>query len=219
MRWGAVALTGFVLGFLFAQANFPKPEGQLVKATVIRVIDGDTIEVRIGQGSPVRVRIIGYDSPEKDEPFGDTATKFLKALLEGRDVLLESDVQALDRYGRRLYHVWLPQVLVGELMLLSGLGQLMTIPPNVRHSDFYQRVQTQARSVGLGIWSVPFPTGKQERATQGRATQEGSDIVYITRTGSKFHRAGCRYLRYSAIPIKRSEAIAQGYSPCSVCRP
>jgi len=41
-------------------------------------------------------------------------------------------------------HVWLPQVLVGELMLLSGLGQIMTIPPNVRHSDYYQRVQTAA---------------------------------------------------------------------------
>ena len=109
-------------------------------------------------------------------------------------------------------------------MLLSGLGQIMTIPPNVRHSDYYQRVQTAARSVGLGIWAVPFLTGRetqerQERATQGRATQEGSDFVYITRTGTKFYRAGCRYLRYSAILIKRSEAIARGYAPCKVCRP
>jgi len=152
MRWVAVALTGFVLGFLSAQANFPQPQGQLVKATVIRVIDGDTIEVRIGQGSPVRVRIIGYDSPEKDEPFGDRATKFLKALIEGREVLLESDVQALDRYGRRLYHVWLSQTLLSELMLLAGLGRQMTIPPNVKHVDFLTQVQKQGREIGLGIW-------------------------------------------------------------------
>jgi endonuclease YncB( thermonuclease family) len=97
------------------------------------------------------VRIIGYDSPEPNQPFGDKASLYLKTLLEGREVILESDVQATDKYGRRLYHVWLPQVLVGELMLLSGLGQIMTIPPNVRHSDYYQRVQTAARSVGLGI--------------------------------------------------------------------
>jgi len=153
MRWVAVGLTGFLLGLLFAQVNFPKPEGQLIKATVVRVIDGDTFEVRIGQGSPVRVRVIGYDSPEKDEPFGDTATKFVKALLEGREVLLESDVQALDRYGRRLYHVWLQPTLLSELMLLTGLGQQMTIPPNVKHVDFLTQAQKNGREIGLGIWS------------------------------------------------------------------
>ena len=152
MRWVAAGLTGFLLGIVVAQANFPKPEGQLVKATVVRVIDGDTIEVRIGQGSPVRVRVIGYDSPERDAPFGDTATKFLKALIEGREVLLESDVQALDRYGRRLYHVWLQPTLLSELMLLTGLGRQMTIPPNVRHLDFLTKAQKQGREIGLGIW-------------------------------------------------------------------
>ncbi len=152
MRWVAAGLTGFLLGIVVAQANFPKPEGQLVKATVVRVIDGDTIEVRIGQGSPVRVRVIGYDSPERDAPFGDTATKFLKALIEGRDVLLEGDVQALDRYGRRLYHVWLQQTLLSELMLLTGLGRQMTIPPNVRHVDFLTKAQRLGREIGLGVW-------------------------------------------------------------------
>ena len=44
-------------------------------------------------------------------------------------------------------------------------------------------------------------------------------IVYITKTGSKYHRAGCRYLSQSCIPIKLSDAIAQGYTPCSVCNP
>jgi hypothetical protein len=43
--------------------------------------------------------------------------------------------------------------------------------------------------------------------------------VYITRTGSKYHRAGCRYLSHSAIPIRLSVAKARGYTPCSVCDP
>jgi len=46
-----------------------------------------------------------------------------------------------------------------------------------------------------------------------------SDTVYITRTGTKYHRLGCRYLSKSCIPISRSAAIAQGYTPCSVCKP
>jgi hypothetical protein len=41
--------------------------------------------------------------------------------------------------------------------------------------------------------------------------------VYITRTGAKYHVAGCQYLRRSQIPISRENAQAQGYSPCSVC--
>lgn len=43
--------------------------------------------------------------------------------------------------------------------------------------------------------------------------------VYITRTGSKYHRSGCRYLSRSKISISRSNAISSGYTPCSVCRP
>jgi len=44
------------------------------------------------------------------------------------------------------------------------------------------------------------------------------DTVYVTRTGAKYHRAGCRYLSKSMIPIPLKEA-AQRYAPCSVCRP
>lgn len=43
--------------------------------------------------------------------------------------------------------------------------------------------------------------------------------VYITRTGHKFHRPTCRYLRYSAYAMSREEAEARGYTPCKVCRP
>ena len=43
--------------------------------------------------------------------------------------------------------------------------------------------------------------------------------VYITRTGAKYHRAGCLYLSRSQIPISRKDAIAQDYEPCSRCNP
>lgn len=54
-------------------------------------------------------------------------------------------------------------------------------------------------------------------------TQVNSDkqniTVYITKTGKKYHRAGCRYLSRSQIPISLKEAEAEGYQPCSVCNP
>ena len=44
-------------------------------------------------------------------------------------------------------------------------------------------------------------------------------IVYITDTGSKYHRSSCSYVRQSKIQIDESKAIRQGYTPCSRCNP
>lgn len=49
--------------------------------------------------------------------------------------------------------------------------------------------------------------------------QPKEDTVYITRTGSKYHRATCRYLAKSKIKISKKEAVKGGYTACSVCRP
>jgi uncharacterized protein YceK len=57
----------------------------------------------------------------------------------------------------------------------------------------------------------------QQYPTTQQTTQ--MDIVYITKFGKRYHRAGCRYLQQSNIPISRSDAIARGYAPCEVCRP
>jgi hypothetical protein len=46
-----------------------------------------------------------------------------------------------------------------------------------------------------------------------------STTVYITKTGEKYHRSGCRYLSASKIAISLADAKARGYTPCSVCDP
>lgn len=51
-----------------------------------------------------------------------------------------------------------------------------------------------------------------------RTTRETQDcVVYVTRTGHRYHRAGCRYLRYSSFRTTRARAIAAGLTPCKVC--
>ena len=52
-----------------------------------------------------------------------------------------------------------------------------------------------------------------------RTKAKKSYTVYITRTGHKYHRSGCRYLRRSKFAISLSNAIKEGYTPCSVCCP
>ena len=46
-----------------------------------------------------------------------------------------------------------------------------------------------------------------------------AQTVFVTKTGSKYHNDGCRYLSQSKISIDLSAAIAKGYGPCSVCKP
>lgn len=65
---------------------------------------------------------------------------------------------------------------------------------------------------GDGEYSPP-PSVEEPPAAPEPATQ----VVHITRTGHKYHLAGCRYLSRSDIPISLSDAIAQGYEPCKIC--
>ena len=52
------------------------------------------------------------------------------------------------------------------------------------------------------------------------AKEENKDpYVYITKTGKKYHRETCSYLKKSKIKIRLSEAKRLGYTPCSSCKP
>jgi hypothetical protein len=55
--------------------------------------------------------------------------------------------------------------------------------------------------------------------TSAQSSAPQTLTVYITNTGSKYHRSGCRYLSQSSIPLTLSEAKSRGNTPCSVCKP
>jgi hypothetical protein len=67
------------------------------------------------------------------------------------------------------------------------------------------------------LWPVVLPVVGQQgiRAQSDQQTQ----TVYITRTGKKYHRDGCRYLASSKIPVSLKDAKARGYTACKVCHP
>ncbi len=56
-------------------------------------------------------------------------------------------------------------------------------------------------------------------AAQTVAAVKVDSTVYITKSGAKFHAAGCRYLKKSKTAIRRSQAIKRGYTACKVCKP
>ena len=129
-------------------------------ATVVRVVDGDTVVVRIGSRQET-VRLIGVDTPETVhptigvEPGGPEASAFTRRMLPpGTRVTLELDVQERDRYGRLLAYLYLPDGrMLNEELLRQGMAQLMTVPPNVRYVERFTQLQREAREAGRGLWA------------------------------------------------------------------
>ncbi|HEX2239608.1 MAG TPA: thermonuclease family protein [Actinomycetota bacterium] len=125
---------------------------------VLRVIDGDTIEVSRG-GRTVDVRLIGIDTPETVHPsvgvecYGPQASQFTTRQLEGRRVVLEFDVERADRYGRALAYVWLDGRLFNQTLVRAGFAQVTTYPPNVEYVARFLAAQRAARASGRGLWS------------------------------------------------------------------
>ncbi len=141
------------------------PVSDLQQAQVVRVIDGDTIEVSIG-GETYKVRYIGIDTPETKDPrksvewMGPEAAAKNEELVGGRMVSLEKDVSETDRYGRLLRYVWDGDLMVNADLVWLGCAQVSTYPPDVKYADCFLELQRDARDAGrmCGLLSTPSPT-------------------------------------------------------------
>lgn len=135
---------------------------QSATAYVVRVIDGDTIEVKVS-GRQEDVRLIGIDTPETKKPgtpiqcFGPRASRFTHGLLEGKRVHLVLGAERRDIYGRLLAYVHLGQRFVNAILIRRGLARTLTIPPNDRYAPLFRRVEMKAARAGRGLWSVCRP--------------------------------------------------------------
>ncbi len=131
-------------------------------AFVTRVVDGDTIEVRIG-GRTEDVRYIGVDTPETVKPdtpvqcFGPRASAFDHRLVEGRKVRLVFGVERRDVYGRLLAYVHLSRRFVNAILVQRGLARSLTIPPNDRFAPLFRRLELRAARAGRGLWGACPP--------------------------------------------------------------
>jgi micrococcal nuclease len=157
-----VALAGCGAGGAGGDSAGPAP-GSVLRAHVTRVVDGDTIEVRLPGGGEEDVRYIGVDTPETVKPgtpvqcFGPAASAFNHALVEGRDVRLVVGPEARDVYGRLLAWVHLGRRFVNAELLRRGLARTLAIPPNTRYAARFSRIQKAAARGGRGLWGACVP--------------------------------------------------------------
>ncbi len=212
----------------------PFPDGT-TPATVLRVVDGDTIEVEI-EGETYKVRYIGIDTPETVDPrrpvgcFGEEASAANKALVEGLIVGLEGDVSDTDRFGRLLRYVWLnDSEMVNAILVREGYAQSSAYPPDVRHQELFDGLEAAAREAGRGLWGpvcletpTPPPAGSP---AEGACEYSGTSEAVIkgnisTSSGEKiYHVPGGGFYEQTVIDeaagerwfCTESEAIAAGW--------
>ncbi len=143
----------------------PVAAAHSVHARVTRVIDGDTLKVRLAGGQTITVRLIGIDTPETRKPGtpvecgGPDATARMKKLAlrrgVGRTVTLTTDPtqDSLDRYGRVLAYVKTGGADLGRSMIASGWAMTYVFERDFGRVSTYRRAQASAKGKpGRGVW-------------------------------------------------------------------
>lgn len=128
--------------------------GQPIK--VVRVIDGDTVELINGE----KLRYIGIDTPEEfDERkpvqcFAVEATRRNRELVENQIITFQKDVSTTDKYGRWLGFVYLGDgTLVNQKLVEEGYAFAYDYPPDISKSVEFRTSEVYAREHKLGLWS------------------------------------------------------------------
>lgn len=123
-----------------------------VRAGVLRVIDGDSLEVDLG-GERTELRLVGINAPEGDECHGDTSRATLEAIVESAGLTIDvaPGDEATDQFGRLLGYVSVQGVDINAL--LAATGNALALQSGHPRQDRYLELSEAAFVDGTGMWS------------------------------------------------------------------
>jgi len=158
MRWRLLVCAWLWLAVSAAAAPPPAPQA----AVVTRVVDGDTVHVRVDTRD-LTVRLIGVDTPElhvaddpaaAPQPFAREASAFTRARLAGHAVRLEFESDdRLDRFGRTLAYVFLADgTFFNRELIRGGYARAYGRFP-FRFREQFLADEVAARQAGRGLWA------------------------------------------------------------------
>jgi micrococcal nuclease len=119
---------------------------------VTRVVDGDTIHVKInGNDKDETIRLLGINTPEKKKAYYDKAKNFLINGIENRSVELLIDGDDKDRYGRSLRYVFYENRLINVEIVERGFATTFMLN-KLKFKDKFVTGEKFARDNGIGLW-------------------------------------------------------------------
>ncbi len=137
----------FFLFSLFLIASCAKTSNECIRAE--RIIDGDTLIASTGE----TIRLIGIDAPERAKPYSKMAAEALGSFVEFKCLKLEKDIVETDKYSRQLRYVYADNLFVNELLVSNGLAKTLSIEPDTRYKEQFEKAEAYAKSNNLGMWA------------------------------------------------------------------
>jgi micrococcal nuclease len=206
-------------------AQAPALVGQTFEATVVRIADGDSVEiVRAGEKARLRVRLEGVDAPELGEVFSREAQDFLRRLALDRRVSVSG--RDVDRYGRLVARVALSGQDLSFALVTAGLACQRFATDAVLAA-----AESRARASGAGFWSANVTTRPQCVARSRGASAASpapappgvaspSAQVRGNVSSGLYHRASCPNFRCrncTRVFASPRAAEAAGFKPAADC--
>lgn len=219
------------------------PKGS-VKATVERVVDGDTMKLKLDKTKEVvTLRLLLVDTPESvkkgvdPQPYSIEASNFAKNTLKAGDtVYIEYDEgDKTDKYDRHLGYLWYYSndnsnwQMFNETLISQGYARVGYIYSQKRHLDEFYKAQDYAKSNKLNIWSVDgYVTDRgydvdaynSNKNTSSNSSSSSSNIVYAnggSSSSNKYHSTKDAHNMKGAVKMTEKEAKSKGYVPCGLC--
>lgn len=160
------------LAVCHAHAKGPyEHEAWTASGKVVRVYDGDTIDLQTRDRGVIRIRFAGIDAPERGQAFARKAAEHLQLLLEGKAT--EARCFKTDDFGREVCNVFVADNDIGLEMLRAGLAwhfKRFQDEQEPADRDRYARAEEEARAAGRGLWAGQVPMAPWECR---RAKREG----------------------------------------------
>ena len=227
----------------YQSASKEVPKGS-VKATVERVVDGDTMKLKLDKTKEVlTLRLLLVDTPESvkkgvdPQPYSIEASNFAKnTLVAGDTVYIEYDEgDKTDKYDRHLGYLWYYSndnsnwQMFNETLISQGYARVGYIYSQKRHLDEFYKAQDYAKSNKLNIWSVDgYVTDRgydvdaynSNKNTSSNSCSSSNNIVYAnggSSSSNKYHSTKDAHNMKGAVKMTEKEAKSKGYVPCGLC--
>jgi len=174
--WTAMKKEQLFISFLIALCLFtlfPAYGEEVLIGSVIKVVDGDTLDVQVGPGKH-RIRLAEIDAPERNQPWGDEAKQGLAFKVLKQEVRVV--VTDTDRYGRQVGKIFLGQTDINRSMVSEGHAWVYR---QYSQDERLIEIEIMAREAGVGLWNrgdaVPpwdWRKGKRSNRRPGRTDEE-----------------------------------------------
>lgn len=147
----------FVFLALLFVAQLASAQPTVIRGKVVKVVDGDSIHVR-ANGVNYKLRLAEIDCPERGQPYGNAAKRFVLNAVGGEQVIVE--IKTKDRYGRHVSAVTTPNSRsLGRELVRNGLAWWYR---RYSSDSSLGELERQARNKRIGLWQEPNPMAPWE---------------------------------------------------------